>query len=69
MDVVDMAHDREEADRAAAIKKACVKPGKNVSNWFCDDCLEGIPAARREAVQGCTRCVDCQEIAEQKGLA
>ena len=30
----------------------------------CEDCGGEIPAARRKAVPGCTRCVGCQKEAE-----
>lgn len=69
MDAADFAQEREEQHRAAALAKVTVKPGQDVSNWFCADCLQSIPHKRREAAPGCTRCVECQEIAERKGLA
>jgi phage/conjugal plasmid C-4 type zinc finger TraR family protein len=28
----------------------------------CEECGEIIPEARRQAVQGCTRCIECQTI-------
>ena len=31
---------------------------------YCDDCGVPIPQARRQAVPGCQRCVDCQGIRE-----
>ncbi|KIA80579.1 conjugal transfer protein TraR [Chromobacterium sinusclupearum] len=30
----------------------------------CEDCGEAIPAARRAAIPSCTRCVQCQQQAE-----
>lgn len=27
----------------------------------CEECGEQIPEARRQAVPGCTRCIECQE--------
>ncbi|ACL05249.1 transcriptional regulator, TraR/DksA family [Desulfatibacillum aliphaticivorans] len=32
----------------------------------CQDCGDPIPEARRKAVPGCTRCLDCQETYEQR---
>jgi phage/conjugal plasmid C-4 type zinc finger TraR family protein len=32
----------------------------------CEDCSEEIPNARRIAIQGCTRCISCQEFFELK---
>lgn len=69
MDAADFAQEREERHRAEALAKVAIKPGQDVSNWFCVDCLLSIPHKRREASPGCTRCVECQEIAERKGLA
>jgi len=31
---------------------------------LCTDCEEEIPLKRREAVPGCTRCIDCQTLHE-----
>ncbi|WP_338560648.1 TraR/DksA family transcriptional regulator [Erwinia sp. E_sp_B04_7] len=36
-----------------------------VSASFCEDCDAPIPEARRRAVQGVTRCVACQQMAER----
>lgn len=33
----------------------------------CEDCGEQIPEARRQAVPGCTRCIECQEFFERPG--
>jgi phage/conjugal plasmid C-4 type zinc finger TraR family protein len=67
MDAADFAQEREEALRADALAKIAIKPGNDVSKWFCEDCLQSIPHKRREAVPGCTRCVECQERAERGG--
>jgi len=32
----------------------------------CIDCFEDIPQARREAKPGCTRCIDCQELHDNR---
>lgn len=70
MDKADIAHEIEEAHRNAAMAAMPgIKPGNDVSRWFCEDCLQSIPHKRRVAVPGCTRCVECQGIAEQKGIA
>ncbi|MCE0491410.1 TraR/DksA C4-type zinc finger protein [Pantoea sp. Mb-10] len=37
-----------------------------VSASFCEDCDAPIPELRRRAYVGVTRCVSCQEIAEQR---
>ncbi|MFJ3259862.1 TraR/DksA C4-type zinc finger protein [Pseudomonas sp. NPDC086581] len=36
----------------------------SISYECCGDCGVPIPEARREAVRGCTRCIDCQSIKE-----
>lgn len=43
--------------------------GKTVreSALHCQDCGMEIPEARRLAVRGCIRCVDCQEESEKHG--
>jgi phage/conjugal plasmid C-4 type zinc finger TraR family protein len=40
-----------------------------VSAVVCVDCGFPIPQPRSEAVRGCTRCVDCQEVAEVRKCA
>ncbi|HCF2340909.1 TraR/DksA C4-type zinc finger protein [Pseudomonas paraeruginosa] len=32
----------------------------------CQDCSEPIPQARRQAVPGCNRCIDCQARHERR---
>lgn len=62
-DAADFASEREEMIRAAAMA-ARPAPGKAPALWYCEDCLIAIPEARRIAVPSCTRCVDCQAMAE-----
>lgn len=45
----------DEADPEAESRKVCI------------DCGEPIPEARRLAVPGCTRCVECQQFTEEFG--
>jgi len=33
---------------------------------YCTDCGEKIPLARRQAVQGCRRCIHCQTLLEHQ---
>lgn len=59
----------DEADTAQAEnefieaqrRKAQAEPPENVPA-DCRDCGERIPQARREAVPGAVRCVDCAEL-------
>lgn len=39
-----------------------------ISEFFCQECGEDIPEARRRAVQCVTRCVSCQQLSELKNL-
>ena len=56
-------HGELSADELAAID------WRVASALACADCDEPIPVARRQAVPGCTRCVDCQGLTEFRGLA
>lgn len=37
-----------------------------ISRHECIDCDEPIPEARRQAIAGCTRCTDCQNIHDRR---
>lgn len=67
-DQIDRANELAEKEREFALAKHQQKPTA-CSRLFCEDCDEPIPEARRQAITGCTRCRDCQEIYElqQKG--
>jgi len=39
-----------------------------LSRFFCIDCDDAIPAGRREAVPGCERCTECEEVVSGKGV-
>ena len=60
-DNVDRAGDMDSFLLAAAIEQARVPAERTTSLNFCLDCGDDIPERRRQAVAGCTRCVDCQE--------
>lgn len=68
-DDLDVASEREEHQRAGAILALQRKqpPAYTISAEHCEDCGVAIPAARRVAVPGCQRCVDCQGIREARG--
>lgn len=66
----------DEADRAQVINEQHLddalaahrrRPAYTVADsaLVCIDCEEPIPAKRREAAPGCTRCIDCQTMHEQ----
>ena len=54
-----------DADIADAVSHARRQLGLGESLTHCEDCDAPIPEARRQAVPGVRRCVDCQ--AEQDG--
>ena len=70
MDHADMADKDilEFLDRAISaargLKVEAAPPGLN--SIYCSDCGIEIPPARRAAVVGCNRCIDCAEIMELK---
>lgn len=64
-DIADLAQQREGQFLAQSLAKQAQKNTAMVSNYYCKDCGEVIPQTRREVVQGCTRCVVCQEYAER----
>ncbi|UTH73962.1 TraR/DksA family transcriptional regulator [Chromobacterium sp. IIBBL 290-4] len=67
MDEFDRAQELEALYLTASLaaQAAASRPlGASLSQ--CDDCGETIPQARRLAAPGCTRCVDCQDWAEQR---
>lgn len=61
MDEVDQAQAVNEDFQAFALdlNKRQREPSNYTGAW-CLDCDEVIPEARRAAVPGCTRCIDCQ---------
>ncbi|MGK6329115.1 TraR/DksA family transcriptional regulator [Erwinia sp. DT-104] len=63
-DSMDLVQLRTEEMLARNIAQVIYRP-VTVSASFCEDCDAPIPEARRRAVQGVTRCVTCQEMAER----
>lgn len=58
-----------DASVADAVKRARAELGDGRGRTDCEDCGEPIPAARREAVAGVRRCVECQEAHDEAGAA
>lgn len=64
-DLMDMAQQRQQETLERQIANA--RNGTNaVSAFICEECDQPIPAARRAAIVGVTRCATCQDIHELK---
>ena len=59
--------DQIDASVEDAVKEARARLSRGESLKYCEDCGEEIPKARREALPGIRRCVQCQEIADDRG--
>lgn len=69
MDEIDRAQERDEFFRNLALKNKGLGIEEeglgqtlvpNPQPLFCEGCGFPIPEARRKAVPGCMRCIDCQ---------
>jgi len=49
-------------DDALAAQQRSMPRGESLAE--CEDCGEPIPEARRKAMPGCRRCIDCQTLHE-----
>ncbi|NUU35128.1 TraR/DksA C4-type zinc finger protein [Pseudomonas sp. C2B4] len=67
-DIADFANDlvQERIDHALAARKATKVASVVHSFLFCEECDDPIPEGRRIASPGCTQCVQCQSIEEQR---
>ncbi|HHK5574704.1 TPA: TraR/DksA family transcriptional regulator [Neisseria cinerea] len=63
-DFADRASEREAEFLAEALAKHQPPSETTASLSHCEDCGSPIPEARQKAVQGCTRCIGCQEYFE-----
>lgn len=67
-DIADIAQteiDRQIAVALSNYRRADASVVDVDSPRYCDDCDDLIPSARVKAVPQCTRCIECQEIAEK----
>lgn len=69
-DEFDRAQEREQTLRDDALREQARRAGlagKTIADSarYCIDCDAPIPEARRLAVPGVQRCVDCQELEER----
>ena len=64
IDRAQEANDLFQSDALAAHQRRAqqARPGQGLDE--CVDCGEPIPEARRRAVPGCQRCIDCQADSE-----
>lgn len=64
-DVIDRANEYAALVLEQNIQ-AATKPAGGVSAFVCENCDHPIPEERRQAVIGCTLCIDCQILFELK---
>lgn len=64
-EIIDEANTLEQHIIDIGVKNARINRNA-VSATHCFACGELIQKERREAVPGCTMCIDCMEIAERK---
>ncbi len=65
-DQIDQAQERQAEYTRAALERAAAAKPTGPSLKFCEDCGIRIPEQRRQAVEGCTRCITCQEAFENE---
>lgn len=58
-DEADLAHEREEAFRIEAIRKARPGPSRRNLTGICVECGEYIDPRRLEVLPSASRCIDC----------
>lgn len=60
-DILEMAAEQEENFRRGLVEsRVRPAPAHTISATECEECGGEIPAARRLAVPGCQRCIECQ---------
>ena len=62
--MADQAQQQAEAHLRDSLARAAAERPSGPSLERCEDCGEPIPERRRQAVPGCTRCIECQEAQE-----
>ena len=61
--------DQIDASVAEAVEKARGRLPKGESLSHCEECGEAIPAERRAAIAGVSRCVNCQQALDEAQAA
>lgn len=66
-DEIDIANATLHLEMDTLLTHRVIYAGPSAS--FCDECGEPIPTARRDAVPGCSLCIDCaEELEREAGL-
>lgn len=65
-DIVDLANDYADAFLQRALAQRQHPSGCAVSAECCVDCDEPIPPLRRQMIEGCETCIDCQRLREYR---
>ena len=63
-DQIDQAQQQADAYLQESLARATAGRPTGSSLKICEDCGGRIPERRRQAVPGCTKCITCQEEAE-----
>ncbi len=68
-DIADIAAEKELAERVSLLAERQRRQRQQIqeSRTCCIDCEEEIPEARRKAVPGVQRCIECQQEKERGG--
>ena len=66
MEQLEQAEKFESMTRNIGILTVLSQLPRGESKTHCEECEEPIPEARRQAVKGCTHCVDCAELLQRK---
>jgi len=65
-DQIDQAQQRQAKYLQHSLDRVAASRPNGPSLECCEDCGGRIPEKRRQAVQGCTRCITCQEAYEHE---
>lgn len=65
-DAADIANDELQRQLDVILAGRRTAPPYTISASECEECGVAIPAARRQAVPGCSTCVDCQALLEMR---
>lgn len=66
MDICDRAQIEIERAEAAMLARRLADANPAPSRSNCMDCGQAIPEPRRRAIAGVLRCIDCEQLHEQR---